>query len=102
VTPDAYVKVEPIAVLDTRALTRQDDIVTQWLVQWENLSADQSTWEDKLFMKATFPIFYFKTVKEWWSNSVSCGQEPAQGEGGGCPTLTKLGPGDSGTQGSCG
>jgi hypothetical protein len=36
-----------------------------------------------MFIKATFPGFYYKTLKEWWPSKDSCGQEAAQG-GGDC------------------
>jgi hypothetical protein len=64
VTPDGHIKVQSVSVLDTRAMQRRDEVVTQWLIQRQNLSADQATWEDKLFIKATFPDFYNATVKE--------------------------------------
>jgi hypothetical protein len=81
VTDEGYTKTEPAQVLDTRALPRNDDIVTQWKVQWQNLSEDQATWEDKLFIKATFPEFY-NTLRQWWPTHASSGQEAAQGGGG--------------------
>jgi transposase InsO family protein len=65
VTFDGYIKLEPIAVLDIRAIPRADNIITQWKVQWQNLSEAQSTWEDKLFIKSIFPEFYHKTLKSW-------------------------------------
>jgi hypothetical protein len=37
VTPEGYIKIEPTVVLDTRALPHRDEVVTQWLAQWENL-----------------------------------------------------------------
>jgi hypothetical protein len=90
VNPDGYIKIEPVIVLDTRTLPRQDEIITQWKVQWQNLSPDQATWEDKLFIKATFPSFYYKTPQDWWTSTHSYGQEQSQG-GGNCHTLC---PGD--------
>jgi hypothetical protein len=86
VTLDGYIKLEPVAVLDTRALPRRDKIITQWLVQWQNLIEEQATWEDKFFMKATFPSFYHQTIKQWWPNSSSCGQEQPQ-RGRSCQSL---------------
>lgn len=62
VTPDGYIKLEPITVIDTRALPRQDNIIKQWLVQWQNLDSSQATWEDKTFIQSTFPQFYQKTL----------------------------------------
>jgi hypothetical protein len=78
VTKEGYIKTQPHVVLDTRALPRRDDIITQWLIQWQGLSTDQATWEDKLFIKATFPDFYQRTLKEWWPQAASCGQEQSQ------------------------
>jgi hypothetical protein len=81
VTSDGYIKTEPLEVLDTRAIPHKDEIITQWKIQWENLSEDQSTWEDKFFIKATFPAFYHQTLCKWWPENASCGQEPSQGGG---------------------
>jgi hypothetical protein len=78
VTFEGYIKSEPTVVLDTRAFPRRDEIVTQWLIQWPNLTPDQATWEDKLFIKGTFPEFHAKTIKEWWPSTTSCGQEVSQ------------------------
>jgi hypothetical protein len=94
VTPDRYVKIEPIAILETRALPRKDEIITQWKVQWQNLTPDQATWEDKLFIKATFPSFYHKILQEWWPSNSSCGQEQAQG-GGSCQVRSTQGVTDN-------
>jgi hypothetical protein len=50
VTPDGYIKTKPLEVLDTRAIPRRGDIITQWKIHWHNLSEDQSTWEGKFFI----------------------------------------------------
>jgi hypothetical protein len=81
ITPEGYIKFGPIAVLDTRSLPRRDEVVTQWLIQWLNVLVDQAMWEDKLFIQATFPTFYFNTLKEWWPSGSSHGQEEFQGRG---------------------
>jgi hypothetical protein len=65
VTKDGYIRTEPHTVLDTRALHHRDGIVTQWLIQWQGLSKGQDSWEDKLFIKATFTNFYQQTLKKW-------------------------------------
>jgi hypothetical protein len=33
ITPNSYVKTEPLEVLDTRAIPRRDDTITQWKIQ---------------------------------------------------------------------
>jgi hypothetical protein len=88
VTPDGYLKLQPITILDTRALPRKDEVVMQWLIQWQ--PPKQATWEDKLFIKGTFPDFYNHTLKAWWHDGASHGQEAAQ-RGGSCPTPANLG-----------
>jgi hypothetical protein len=77
VTLDGHLKLEHVVVLDTRTLPRRDEIITQW----KNLSDDHTTWEDKFFIKASFPEFYSKTIREWWPQGAPCGQVAAQ-EGG--------------------
>jgi hypothetical protein len=32
--------------------------VAQWLIKWENLPADQATWEDASFIQKVFPAFH--------------------------------------------
>jgi hypothetical protein len=96
VTPEGYIKLAPVTVLDTRALPQQDNIITQWLVQWQNLDVSQATWEDKTFIKSTFPQFYQETIQELWPNGVPCGQEHSQGAGG-CQTLAAKKPEDAET-----
>jgi hypothetical protein len=78
ITSEGYVKLQPVTVLDTRALPRRDDVVTQWKVQWPHLTEDQAMWEDKLFVKSTFPDFYQQTIRQWWPVNSSCGQEQPQ------------------------
>jgi hypothetical protein len=50
VTLEGYIKTEPQAVLDTRALPHRDEILTQWKIHWQNLTTDQATWENKTFI----------------------------------------------------
>jgi hypothetical protein len=65
VTVEGYIKIEPETILETRALPRHVEIITQWKVQWQNIPPEQATWEDKLFIKSAFPPeFYTKTIKE--------------------------------------
>jgi hypothetical protein len=37
VTKDGYNKTELAEVLDTRALPRRDEVITQWKIKWQNL-----------------------------------------------------------------
>lgn len=66
---EGRIKTEPVAVLDTRALPRPPQLVTQWLVQWRNLSPEESTWEDADFIKGTFPEFYAETICSWFPSN---------------------------------
>lgn len=68
VGPDVKIKTEPLAVLETRSLPRNGALVTQWLVDWENLKPEEVTWEDASFMKQVFPDFFASTIKSWFPN----------------------------------
>jgi hypothetical protein len=61
------IKTEPVLVLQTRQVPRNNLPVVQWLVQWANMPPDDATWEDASFMKATFPSFYNDTIRRWFS-----------------------------------
>lgn len=54
---DGKVKTEPNAVLARRVIPRKNEPVTQWLVQWENMTPEDATWEDVTFVQNTFPNF---------------------------------------------
>jgi hypothetical protein len=77
------IKVEPIFVLDTRDVPRHPVLVTQWLVQWLNMSPEDATWEDAGFIKTTFPEFYAATIRCWFPSGVPRGQGTSSG-GGSC------------------
>jgi hypothetical protein len=83
VTSEGYIKTKPLVVLDTKALPQRVEVVTQWRIHFQNLTKQQAILEDKLFIKSTFSQFYFKTLKEWWRNTTSCGKETSRGGGGG-------------------
>jgi hypothetical protein len=51
VTPEGKIKTEPTAVLETRSLPRNGVLVTQWLVEWENLTPEEATREDANLIK---------------------------------------------------
>ena len=60
-TPEGKIKTCPAAILQCRQIARSagdfDIPVDQWLVHWENLTAEEATWEDVKFVQATFPSF---------------------------------------------
>lgn len=66
VTPEAKIKTEPTAVLETRSLPRNDVLVTQWLVEWENLTPEEATWKDANLIKKVFPAFFKNTIQAWF------------------------------------
>jgi hypothetical protein len=61
VTPSGKLKINPIAVLERMQVPRStgeyDVAVPQWLVQWQDMTAEEATWEDAEFIQATFPEF---------------------------------------------
>lgn len=54
---DGKIKTEPIAVLGRRIVPRENYVAAQWLIQWLNLSPEDASWEDVLFIQNTFPQF---------------------------------------------
>ena len=63
---DGRIKTDPAAVLETRAMPRHQQLVTQWLIQWINLLKENASWEDADFIKSTFPDFYSQTIRSWF------------------------------------
>jgi hypothetical protein len=61
-TADGKLKTHPTAILQIRQVPRRsgdyDVSVPQWLVQWENMSKEEATWEDAHDMMAVFPHFH--------------------------------------------
>jgi hypothetical protein len=60
------IKTEPLKVLETRSLPRNKVLVTQWLIEWQNLAPEDTSWEDADFIKKIFPAFYSATIKSWF------------------------------------
>jgi hypothetical protein len=81
------IKIALVLVLETRAVPRHPVLVTQWLVQWLNLSPEEATWEDADFIKSTFPEFYTATIRSWFPEKYPWGQGSSSGEGN-CQDLT--------------
>jgi hypothetical protein len=69
VGPDGKIKTAPFQVLETRSLPRNGVLVTQWLMEWENLAPEDTSWEDANFIKRVFPEFYSNTLKSWHSRN---------------------------------
>ncbi|XP_073363084.1 uncharacterized protein [Aegilops tauschii subsp. strangulata] len=57
------IKTEPLAVFETRSLPHNGILVTEWLINWENLKPEEVTWEDANFIKQTFPDFFESYLK---------------------------------------
>jgi hypothetical protein len=61
VAPSGKLKLTPVAVLERRQVPRStgeyDVAVPQWLVQWQDMPAEEATWEDAEFIQRTFPEF---------------------------------------------
>jgi hypothetical protein len=65
VLPDGTIKTGPLLVLQVRQIPRNNEAVVQWLVQWQNLSPEDATWEDADIIKHAFPDFFKLTVQSW-------------------------------------
>ena len=68
VRTDGLIQTEPVMVLETRQVPRNNLPVVQWLVQWENLPPDEASWEDAAFIKKTFPAFFKATIDRWFDH----------------------------------
>ncbi|XP_019163484.1 PREDICTED: uncharacterized protein LOC109159828 [Ipomoea nil] len=75
---DGQLLTEPVAVLGKRLVERNNQAVTQLLVQWANLPDSAATWEDYYHLKSQFPSF-----DPWGQGSSS---------GGGDVTTLQAGP----------
>jgi hypothetical protein len=62
---DGTIKTGPALVIQVRQIPRNNVAVVQWLVQWDNLSPEEATWEDVDFIKESFPAFFKTTVQSW-------------------------------------
>jgi hypothetical protein len=60
--PDGTILIAPEAILDRKLIPRVQGsisiLVAQWLIKWENLPADQATWEDASFIQKVFFAFH--------------------------------------------
>ncbi|XP_039052581.1 uncharacterized protein LOC120194313 [Hibiscus syriacus] len=54
---DGQLKIYPTVVLNSREITRQNQRVRQFLMQWTNMGTDDATWEDYTVLKNQFPDF---------------------------------------------
>jgi hypothetical protein len=61
VTVDGKVKFAPLKVLQRRIVPRSigdyEVAIPQWLIHWETMTSDETTWEDADFIQETFPEF---------------------------------------------
>lgn len=57
VDDEEQLRVKPMAVLNKRLVTRNNNHVVQLLIQWSNAGPGDSTWEYWDFIHQTFPSF---------------------------------------------
>jgi hypothetical protein len=69
--PDGTIKTGPDMFIQVRQIPRNNAPVVQWLVQWQNLSPEEATWEDADSIKHAFPEFFKTTVQAWMNPSVT-------------------------------
>jgi hypothetical protein len=60
---------EPEAITDTRILQLRNISISEYLIEWRKLSAEDSTWEDESFIQK-----HLELLKH-------CGKHLSQGEG---------------------
>jgi hypothetical protein len=69
VADDGKIRTEPLQVLETRSLPRNKILVTKWHIEWQNLPAEDASWDDANFIKKAFPAFYYNTIKSWFPDN---------------------------------
>ncbi|KAL4557540.1 hypothetical protein LXL04_035721 [Taraxacum kok-saghyz] len=47
----------PLQRLATRTITRGDSQIEEWLIQWDNQTVSEATWEDAFTVQTSFPSF---------------------------------------------
>ena len=57
VGPEGQIKTEPVAVLQRRMIPRNNELVIQCLILWQNLTLADATWEDATYIQSAFPSF---------------------------------------------
>jgi hypothetical protein len=57
VTAEGKIHTTPALVLQIRQIPRNNVPMVQWLIQWENLSPEEATWEDANFIKKVSIVF---------------------------------------------
>lgn len=57
VGPEGQIKTEPVAVLQRRMIPRNNELVIQCLILWQNLTLADATWKDATYIQSAFPSF---------------------------------------------
>ncbi|CAA0810306.1 Unknown protein, partial [Striga hermonthica] len=68
-TDEGVIKIYPSAILEKRMIKRKNSAVVQWLVQWVNMSKEEATWEDAIYIMKQFP-----EIQPPWGQGVSRGE----------------------------
>jgi Chromo (CHRromatin Organisation MOdifier) domain len=63
VGPEGKLKITPAAILDRRVLKRNNEVVVEVLVQWDNLPEEETSWEDYYKLKESSLKFVLRTLK---------------------------------------
>ncbi|KAL3527966.1 hypothetical protein ACH5RR_012622 [Cinchona calisaya] len=54
---DDHCPLEPFAVFKRRAIMRNGEPISQWLIQWNYLDENSASWDDVSFICSQFPSF---------------------------------------------
>ena len=61
-TVDQILNLEPVAILATRSHQLRSRLITQVLVQWQDESKDDATWENLFVLQQKFPHLVGKVL----------------------------------------
>lgn len=67
---------EPVAILDTRWISKGSKCVEQLLVQWKGMNAEDATWEDAALVRDSFPLLEDKDVAQRGNDRIIEGARP--------------------------
>ena len=62
VSVDQILNPEPVAILATRSHQLRSRLITQVLVQWQDESKDDATWENHFVLQQKFPHLVGKVL----------------------------------------
>lgn len=61
---------EPVQVLATRTITKDNEAVKQLLIQWKGKDVAEATWEDEFIMRSQFPALRLEDKSDFQGGDI--------------------------------